>query len=307
VADSRFVVDERSLDFNGFDTAAIIASLEVFAEELTELRSDGEPASILSGWGSIACLDDSDLSWLLATSDLIPRDLGAQLLGLLDKCVAWDEAAGVAVDPSVEIEGDRLESFGVAWAADRQSHGHTSAVVTLTHRPHRGAKRVTTGALSVELHFVAEATDHPRFYRSICLMESPDEDAFLTIAEKAFPELRFAEGLTFRRFEGSYHDLFPSVVHHLGALNDKFVEAYRLEGGHSGRISTRIGIDVSIEGSQTRASDSLMKQRDVVFEGTTYRCEWHSKIEPHRNRIHFFPSSVGSVIVVGLFVDHLDT
>ena len=50
-----------------------------------------------------------------------------------------------------------------------------------------------------------------------------------------------------------------------------------------------------------------MKQRDAVFEGKTYRCEWHSKIEPHRNRIHFFPPPVGSEIVVGLFVDHLDT
>jgi len=307
VTDSRFVVDERSLDFNGFDSAAITSSLEVFAEELGELRSNGEPASILSGWGSIACLDDSDLSWLLATSDLIPRDLGAQLLGLLDKCTAWDEAAEIAVDPWVEIDGDLLESYGVAWAVERQSHGHTSAVVTLAHRPYRGAQQVTTSSFSVDVHFVAQATDHPPFYRTICSMESLDEDAFLVIAEKAFPDLRFAEGLTFRRFEGSYHDVFPSVVRHLGALNDKFVEAYRREGGHSERISTHIGIDVSKEGSQTRASDSLMKQRDALFEGTTYRCEWHSKIEPHRNRIHFCPPPVGGVIVVGLFVDHLDT
>ena len=247
VVDSRFVVDERSLDFNGFDTAVMTASLEALAEELAALRSDGEPASILSGWGSIACLDDADLSWLLATSDLIPRDVGAQLLGLLDKCIAWDEDADVAVDPSVEIVGDLFESYGIAWAAERLSHGLASAVVTLTHRPYRGVQGVTANKLTVELHFVAEPADHPPFYRSICLIENLGEEEFLRMAERAFPQLRFAEGLTFRRFEGSYQDLFPSVVRHLGALNDRFVEAYRLEGGHSGRISTRVGIDVSIE------------------------------------------------------------
>ena len=307
MADSRFVIDERSLDFNGLDTAVITASLEVLAEELADLRADGEVASILSGWGSIVCLDDSDISWLLATSNLIPRDLGAQLLGLLDKCSAWDEAADIAVDPSVKIEGDPLESYGVAWAAERQSKGLASAVVTLSHRRYRGAQTVTANSVSVELHFVAQATDHPPFYRSICLVENLDEDAFLRIAERAFPDLRFANGLSFRRFEGSYQDLFPPVVHHLGALNDKFVDAYRLENGHSGRISTRIGIDVSIEGSQTRASESLMKQRDALLDGRTYRCEWHSKIEPNRNRIHFFPPPAGREIIVGLFVDHLET
>ena len=305
--DSRFIVDERSLDFNGFDTAVITASLEVLAEELSDLRSDGELASILSGWGSTACLDGADLSWLLATSNLVPRDLGAHVLGLLDKCIAWDEAADVVVDPLVDIDGDLLESYGIAWAAERRSHGFASAVVTLTHRPYRGVQRVTANSLPVELHFVAEPTDHPHFYRSICLLENIGEDAFLRIAARAFPQLRFAEGLTFRRFEGTYQGLFPSVIRHLGVLNDRFVGAYRLEGGHSGRISTRIGIDVSIEGSQTRASESLMKQRDAVFEGKTYRCEWHSKIEPHRNRIHFFPPPAGTEIVVGLFVDHLDT
>ena len=168
--------------------------------------------------------------------------------------------------------------MGIAWAAERLSHGLASAVVTLTHRPYRGVQGVTANKLTVELHFVAEPADHPPFYRSICLIENLGEEEFLRMAERAFPQLRFAEGLTFRRFEGSYQDLFPSVVRHLGALNDRFVEAYRLEGGHSGRISTRVGIDVSIEGSQTRASESLMKQRDAVFEGKTYRCEWHSKM-----------------------------
>jgi hypothetical protein len=307
VSDSRFVVDERSLDFTDVDTAVITESLELFADEIAELRADGELISILSGWGSIACMDNADLSWLLATSDLIPRDLGAQLLSLLDKCIAWDEANDVAVDPLIEIDGERFESYGIAWSAERQSDGLASAVVTLSHRPHRGAQRVKANSISVELHFVAEPKDHPAFYRSICVTETLDEDAFYRIATKAFPRLRFAEGLTFRRFAGRFEDVFPSVVTHLGVLNDSFLEAYRLERGHSGRISMRIGIDVSIEGTQTRSSESLMKQRDAVFEGTTYRCEWHSKIEPHRNRIHFSPPSAGNVIVVGLFVDHLDT
>jgi hypothetical protein len=51
-----------------------------------------------------------------------------------------------------------------------------------------------------------------------------------------------------------------------------------------------------------------MRQRDVNHEGQVIRCEWHSKLEPHRNRIHFaFDDTLGGKILIGIFVDHLDT
>ena len=52
-----------------------------------------------------------------------------------------------------------------------------------------------------------------------------------------------------------------------------------------------------------------MAYRDVEFRGKTYRCEWHSKLEEHRNRIHFDvgDSTTGGRILIGIFHRHLPT
>ncbi|HWS32165.1 MAG TPA: hypothetical protein VN408_05410, partial [Actinoplanes sp.] len=79
--------------------------------------------------------------------------------------------------------------------------------------------------------------------------------------------------------------------------------------GISHEVQAALGrhhFDVSMESVKTRSSEKLMRLRDVTVGDTTYRCEWHIKIERHRNRIHFW---VGprDTIVVGLFVQHLAT
>ena len=73
-------------------------------------------------------------------------------------------------------------------------------------------------------------------------------------------------------------------------------------------LDTLLGIEVSIEGN-TRNSESLMRLRDVEFRGQTHRCEWHSKIEPHRNRIHFcvIDNMAETRILIGIFTEHLPT
>jgi hypothetical protein len=52
-----------------------------------------------------------------------------------------------------------------------------------------------------------------------------------------------------------------------------------------------------------------MREREVTYEGRAFRCEWHVKIERHRNRIHFtLPGQgPGGKILIGLFVKHLST
>ena len=123
-----------------------------------------------------------------------------------------------------------------------------------------------------------------------------------------FPRLVFAAGLSFRNFQGAYRTLRPQVVRHLGRINDEFPEVYAEERGMSNQISSRLGIEVSIEGN-TRGSQSLMRQRDVEFCGQVYRCEWHSKIERHRNRIHFhvIDGTPEKKILIGIFHEHLAT
>ena len=100
-----------------------------------------------------------------------------------------------------------------------------------------------------------------------------------------------------------------SVVEHLGALNDRFISAFDSENGLPVGISSVIGISVSIESGNTRDSRKKMKLREVEFQGRMLMCEWHSKIEPQQNRIHFclIRNEDNARIFIGIFVEHLPT
>ena len=73
-------------------------------------------------------------------------------------------------------------------------------------------------------------------------------------------------------------------------------------------VAATVGLDLSIEGG-TRQSERLMALRDVTFGNRHYRCEWHSKLEPHRNRIHFHPGddATDGCVLIGIFTEHLRT
>jgi hypothetical protein len=177
----------------------------------------------------------------------------------------------------------------------------------MSHIALAGMRRANCSGVDCELCFVIRPSDCKYFYRSLYALENVREEDFLNLANDAFPDLDFAVGLRFSKLDGGYswRDL---IVKHLSILNDDFLGVYVSEQGNSAQISARIGIDVSIEG-ETRSSERLMAMRDVEFDGHVFRCEWHSKLEPHRNRIHFHPGddSTGRKTLIGIFVDHLPT
>lgn len=83
------------------------------------------------------------------------------------------------------------------------------------------------------------------------------------------------------------------------------------------RFGARSQFTISPESSNTRNNASAMKERDVIIEKKhangsidkhIVRCEWHLKIHPTRDRIHFhfgIPAVAGDKIIVGIFCDHL--
>lgn len=305
----RAVVDEASLRLDGIDPERHDDELLNLAEVIQELRRAGEQVGIISGWGSMPCLENADIATVLSTSRNISRDIRNLLVGILGKCATWDDDPATVVDDNLAVDARPYRSYGVAYAAMMVSHKVGMAVAAGRHTQHRGPCRVSSpGQADVEVHFIQGRSDVCTFYRSLFALEDVDEGHFLDMAGKAFPNLAFASSLSFRRFEGSYLDLRDAVVKHLAALNDEFPEAFVSEMGSSARISSRVGIEVSIEG-ETRSSQRLMRHREASFEGETFKCEWHSKIEPHRNRIHFHPgnASTGHRVMIGIFVDHLPT
>ena len=47
--------------------------------------------------------------------------------------------------------------------------------------------------------------------------------------------------------------------------------------------------------------------RQITIAGRTLFCEWHGKLEPHRNRVHVHPPVRESKdkLIIGIFDEHL--
>lgn len=95
-------------------------------------------------------------------------------------------------------------------------------------------------------------------------------------------------------------------------VHDHFADALAKHAGKPADVQAELGhhgLVLSPESPKTRSKPKIMKQREVVHEGEVYRCEWHAKKEPSRNRVHFsLPAqSLGDRVLIGIFMDHLDT
>ena len=304
----RFVVDEGTLSLDNVSETERAESLMALTDQLDALRVAGESIQVIEDWGAIKCLVGNDFAETMVNCEILDRDESLRLLSLLDKCTVWNRTG--AVDPEVLVDGRNHDAEGVAWAREQAILRNWTAVVTTPHRFTSGVHTVDTPDHSrpVDVYFSLSIEDHPGFFRLLYEWEDVSESEFFERARLAFPRLVFAASVSFGKFQGAYRTLRSKVVYHLGRINDRFPELYAAERGMPNEISSRLGIEVSIEGN-TRSSESLMRLRDVEFRGQVYRCEWHSKIEPHRNRIHFciIDGVAGKKVLIGIFHEHLRT
>lgn len=304
----RFLVDEASLRVGTLKGADIEVALDNLAEQLTLAREQQEATGIISGFEVIECRSGMRLYELL-TSNEISRDCRNRIFRLLDKCGRFDSDPSFYVEPNVEVDGHVVPSYAMATVLEAQRGAVAMGSFGLVPPYGPGLVRVTDASGSGEAVVVTDTESRLDFYRWIYPTEDVGEARFFELAPLAFPHLRFAEGVTFRRFEGSYTDLRDQVVYHLGRINDSFRAAYVDHDGRPDEVKAALNLDISMESPNTRQSERLMRERDAIYEGKTYRCEWHSKIEQHRNRIHLHPGDDLSqnCVVVGFFVKHLST
>lgn len=279
---------------------------------LAELQHAGEQVGVIAGWAAFR-VGSTDLGTFLSEllhAEPVVRDAALLAMSGLDKAIAWDTDPELMVDPAVEVDGAAWESYAAARCADVQGDdGQVLACVTLGHCFAAGLHSVRRADGTVEqVPFLVAPGDGVHLARRRLVVETRNEAEFFALTDSAFPGLIFAMEVTFRRFDGTFSGLKCAVVDHLVALNDHFSATYQAEAGNLGKVATRLGVAMSNEGN-TRSSERLMRQRDVVVSDRTYRCEIHTKIEPHRNRIHFHPGDQhsGGKLVVGIFVSHLDT
>lgn len=162
------------------------------------------------------------------------------------------------------------------------------------------------------LHLLTEPLPAPQdmaeAWRDSVLSEFPDDISALEVhAAEVFPNLTFADrawGDT-NKLQGDARDIYDALFTHLRVLNDHVGEIWRTFTESIERQSAlgSYGVSGSPESPKTRRDAAAMKERDFAFGGRTIRCEWHTKMRPTVNRVHF---AVGAdEIFIGTITDHL--
>jgi len=134
-------------------------------------------------------------------------------------------------------------------------------------------------------------------------------DVLKSYASNMFPQLVFSDSAWSHlgSLEGAVYENLRALLHHLAVLNDYVVEIWSKFDSTVDRqaaLGSR-GITASPESPNTRRNTDAMSERDFQFGSTVQRCEWHTKIRPDANRVHF--AVVEGKAYVGGIVGHLTT
>lgn len=310
----RLVLDESSFDFRGMQDAAIETVLDDFNKDLRELRTRHQrDVACPPMWDATECLDGCDLSSFLGRvhDSAVDRDTLLLTYSLLSRCSEWEASPGLAM--SVAIDGTAPDvAMSISFALHNALARRGMACMTLRCSGREGLRDVHGTEGDAPIFFFRTGDELTGFWRHLFALEDVPEGSFFALCNQAFPHLVMHPDLAFRGFDGAYQDLRDAVVTILAGLCDHFVDEYTRCRGIPADIQAAMGsrhVTLSPESPATRSSEKLMRKRDRSYNGVQYRCEWHAKVESHRNRIHFsLPAAeLGGRILIGVFVNHLDT
>jgi hypothetical protein len=259
----------------------------------------------------------------------LPPELWQELAAWLTKARCYldeDEwPAGFSETMIAVEEGKPTDNPDLAWAHHHVRNGRAVACLSLVRRgPHPTWSSLGTAVV----HWVKEEEDSKKFWRNAIILEGDREDTIVRLAVHAYPDLFFCgetwEGL--RRLASGYLAIRAEIQRYLSVFNDAGRWAFTFpppaltEDVHSESnqkpsaqlIEKRfklLRLDVSPEKPNVYHSIECRRSREINIYGRVLYCEWHGKLEPHRNRIYIHPpvhESKGKVIVA-IFDEHLPT
>ncbi|GCB47606.1 hypothetical protein [Streptomyces sp. NL15-2K] len=319
--DYRVVVGEECFDWRELTESGLGDALDTLAELLQPL-ADGRKAAFMDPAYDVECRPSVKLIDALYSPDGgLPRDERVRLQELLGKCRRVEPDEADLPQPVRVADGPwRESSWGAAHALARAATGRAMSCLLMPYATQpdwpSGWLTVTrtteAGHDEVRMHVLRLPDDAPGFWRGLLTHEDVPAERFFAFTQNAFPRLLFAESLRLHHFKGTYAEVLPWLVRLLGALNDDFARTLADCGGDQKQVIRRFGardLIISPESPNTKKNARAWEQRNVDYDGGTYRCEWHGKRMWDRDRVHFsLPiPAYGDRILVGIFVEHLAT
>jgi hypothetical protein len=309
VLTDRFVIDEAGFAFNDEAPEALEQAFAAFSELLSYANGtqQGVAMSSLVWW--VESGSGMELHEHLQDPRL-NRDGRLLLLRQLDKVRIWDgldpePPSDVTIDGSVVIMAP-----GIALCTLRAIAGHGTACLTTLQAARSGVLEVALPDSRAGLvSFLTIKDDAPAFWRRLADLENLDAEAIGRIRAWAFPRLLFVPEVwgQINSFEGGFRDVVRApFLRDLAGLNDHALAVWHEEvepAKIQAVMAARARVSCSRESPKTHKNTAAMRQRQVEFDGRSISCEWHTKLEPHRNRVHFAVEA--ERVIVGLFTRHL--
>ena len=257
------------------------------------------------------------------------REIAQELAGWLNRAPRYADAHDWPIgaeDSMISVDGAPAADIqDLAWVHYSLRSGVPTAGVTL------GENRIaptTTATGSFDVHFVGDDTGRKHFWRAAIILEGDDLNSLVRHVPRAYPSIHFAGNVVMHanHLSGGYLASRKRIQDALAVLDDwgHWVFTYpppaivpgeapppNLDARPSNQLIEHrfkgFGLDAAPEKPNVRNDRVCREARETVLGGRTLFCEWHVKLEPHRNRIHFhapIPES-GERVVVGMIHEHL--
>lgn len=326
-----FVVNGAEWSFDGWNAEEVLDAIDGLLERIDKAHQRNEIVWIGDDLQIKHMLGEFDLWSLCSPSSPVnfPPEMVQELVGWLSTAPRYlDEKEWPnGMDDIVIQVDDEVPAANpdLAWAHHWVRSGKAVGCLTLYEA---ATRKTTTNHGTVDVHFVNTETSHRFFWRDAFNVEGDSEATLRRLAAHAFPDLYMVDkvwdGLSDLR--GGYLAARLEIRRYLAALDDFGAWVYTCpppalapsdivvaEVGNkpSNQIIERrfigLNLDMAPEKPNVYADEKCRTAREVTIKNRTLYCEWHGKLEPHRNRLHIHapvPES-GNKLVVAIFHEHL--
>lgn len=167
-----------------------------------------------------------------------------------------------------------------------------------------------------KMYAVRTVEEIPAAIRLVFLAKKLTASQFDMLIEEMYPNLYFLDRPDCKKMGLAYVENIEKLMDHLDWLNDHANEAYARHpkedfAAHAAGFS----VDISPESPQTHRNKAAVRERTISINGKEAFCEWHSKIEKTKGRIHFVPNNqardaaikqmAGEKLIIGVVAKHL--
>lgn len=326
-----YVVDGSEWQFDGWTEEKVAQSIDAFLALIDISRQREELVWIGDDFESRPMLGANDL-WTIASRggvlNLAPE--------IIQELAAWLGRAPRYLDQrpwphgmeniSISISGAPMEdNIDVAWAHHSVREGTPMGCLGLS----RSGLINTHSALGEEnVYWINSENDRKDFWRNAIIDMGDNAESLRRFASHAYPEIFFSQGALggLSDLAGGYLTLRQSVRRSFEILNDHGYWAFTfpppaLSPGEPmgadplARPSNQIiqnrfagfHVDMAPENPNVYNNLNCREAREVQIGSGVLYCEWHIKLEPHRNRIHIHAPVAASnnKLVVAIITEHL--